>query len=56
MELDKEEEYFERLEKKENLEEKLQTIRELRVAVVQCKEVGAACSLGGVSMLPLLVV
>ncbi|XP_064400268.1 protein MCM10 homolog [Halichondria panicea] len=38
VELDKEQEYFERLEKKENVELKLQSIKELRVSVVQCKE------------------
>lgn len=34
-----EQEYFDRLEKKENMEEKLQSIKELRVSVVQCREV-----------------
>ena len=35
----REQEYFDRLEKKENMEEKLRNITELRVKVVQCKEV-----------------
>ena len=38
-EWEREQEYFDRLEKKENLEEKLKSITELRVTVVQCKQV-----------------
>lgn len=38
-EWEREQEYFDRLEKKENIEEKLKSITELRVAVIQCKQV-----------------
>ncbi len=38
-ELEKEEEYFDRLEKKEAIEVKKDSITELRVTVVQCKVV-----------------
>ena len=34
-----EEAYFDQLEKKEAMEEKLKTLKELSVTVVQCKEV-----------------
>lgn len=38
-EREREEEYFNYLEKKENIEEKMASIKELRVNVVQCREV-----------------
>ena len=38
-EREREEEYFEYLEKKENIEEKMASLKELRVNVVQCKTV-----------------
>ena len=38
-EREKEEEYFDQLEKKESIEAKKDNITELRVTVVQCKEV-----------------
>ena len=41
-ELKREEEYFERLEKKENIELKKNSITELRITVVQCKEVNCS--------------
>lgn len=37
--MEREEEYFEKLEKKENIESKKTRITELRVTVVICKEV-----------------
>ena len=36
-EREREEEYFDYLEKKENIEEKMASLKELRVNVVQCK-------------------
>lgn len=38
-EREREEEYFDYLEKKENIEEKMASLKELRVNVVQCKTV-----------------
>lgn len=35
----REEEYFDRLEKKENIETKKSSVTELRIAVVHCKKV-----------------
>ena len=40
-EWEKEEVYFEQLEKKEVMEDKLKTLKELSVTVVQCKQVCA---------------
>ena len=39
-EREREEEYFDYLEKKENIEEKMASLKEVRVNVVQCKLVG----------------
>ena len=50
----REEEYFDYLEKKENMETKMATLTELRVNVVHCKTVSQV--LFGVSSQPLSVV
>ena len=41
-----EEAYFQRLERKEILEERLKDVKELKVRVVQCKEVKSLCNPG----------